>query len=119
MNEGSFRALKVMIPEGNIMMARFPAPMASWSLIVPTVVDTIFKALAPAMPDRIPAGHHALLGGVGRVLRHASRTPTRRFVLQSLEGGGWGGRPFEDGESGTVTVCQGDVRNALDRGASS
>ena len=40
-NEGSFRALKVIIPEGNIMMARFPAPMSGWSIIVPTVVDTI------------------------------------------------------------------------------
>ena len=38
-NEGSFRALNVIIPEGNIMMARFPAPMAGWSGIVPTVVD--------------------------------------------------------------------------------
>jgi N-methylhydantoinase B len=36
----------------------------------------------------------------------------RRFVVQSIEGGGWGGRPTEDGESGTVSVCQGDVRNA-------
>jgi N-methylhydantoinase B len=35
----------------------------------------------------------------------------RRFVVQSIEGGGWGGRPSEDGESGTVSVCQGDVRN--------
>src|SRR5262249_3164751 len=35
----------------------------------------------------------------------------RRFVIQSIEGGGWGGRPYEDGESGTVSVCQGDVRN--------
>ena len=42
-NEGSFRALKVIIPEGNIMMARFPAPMAGWSIIVPTVVDTIVQ----------------------------------------------------------------------------
>jgi N-methylhydantoinase B len=32
-------------------------------------------------------------------------------VVQSIEGGGWGGRPFEDGESATVSVCQGDVRN--------
>src|SRR5262249_34123056 len=30
---------------------------------------------------------------------------------QSLEGGGWGGRPGEDGESATVSGCQGDVRN--------
>jgi N-methylhydantoinase B len=35
----------------------------------------------------------------------------RRFIVQSIEGGGWGGRPFEDGESATVSVCQGDVRN--------
>jgi N-methylhydantoinase B len=35
----------------------------------------------------------------------------RRFVVQSIEGGGWGGRPYADGESGTVSVCQGDVRN--------
>jgi N-methylhydantoinase B len=109
-NEGSFRALKVIIPEGNIMMARFPAPMSSWSVIVPMVVDTIVAALAPAMPERVPAGHHALLGGAVVFFGVDPKTK-RRFVVQSIEGGGWGGRPFEDGESGTVSVCQGDVRN--------
>ena len=109
-NEGSFRALNVIIPEGNIMMARFPAPMAGWSGIVPTVVDCIVMALAKAMPDRVPAGHHALLGGAVVFFGTHPKTK-RRFVVQSIEGGGWGGRPFEDGESGTVSVCQGDVRN--------
>jgi N-methylhydantoinase B len=110
-NEGSFRALKVIIPEGNIMMARYPAPMSGWSAIVPTVVDTIVKALADAMPDRVPAGHHGLLGGAVVFFGVHPKTK-RRFVVQSIEGGGWGGRPAEDGESGTVSVCQGDVRNA-------
>src|SRR5256714_1817552 len=109
-NEGSFRALKVIIPEGSIMMARFPAPMAGWSLIVPMVVDTIVKALAGAMPNGVPAGHHGLLGGAVVFFGVHPKTK-RRFVVQSLEGGGWGGRPFEDGESATVSVCQGDVRN--------
>jgi len=109
-NEGSFRALKVIIPEGNIMMARFPAPMAGWSMIVPTVVDTIVAALAKAMPDRVPAGHHGLLGGTVVFFGVHPKT-NRRFVIQSIEGGGWGGRPNEDGESATVSVCQGDVRN--------
>ena len=109
-NEGSFRALDVIIPEGNIMMARFPAPMAGWSAIVPTVVDCIVAALAPAMPDRVPAGHHGLLGGAVVFFGLHPKTG-RRFVVQSIEGGGWGGRPYEDGESGTVSVCQGDVRN--------
>ncbi|MFL6797921.1 MAG: hydantoinase B/oxoprolinase family protein [Xanthobacteraceae bacterium] len=109
-NEGSFRALEVIIPEGSIMMARFPAPMSTWSMIVPMVVDTIVTALAPAMRDRVPAGHHGLLGGAVVFFGTHPKT-NRRFVVQSIEGGGWGGRPSEDGESGTVSVCQGDVRN--------
>src|SRR5882672_6111896 len=102
-NEGSFRALEVIIPEGNIMMAR-------WSIFVPTVVETIVSALARAIPERIPAAHHGLLGG--SVVFFGTHPKSRqRFVVQSIEGGGWGGRPFEDGESATVSVCQGDVRN--------
>ena len=110
-NEGSFSALEVIIPEGNIMMARYPAPMASWSQIIPLVVDTIVKALAPAMPDRVPAAHFGLLGN-DIVFFGVHPDSRRHFVAQSIEGGGWGGRPMEDGESATVTVCQGDVRNA-------
>jgi len=109
-NEGSFRALDVIIPEGNMMMARYPAPMAGWSIFVPTVVETIITSLAAAMPDRIPAAHHGLLGGAVVFFGINPKTK-RRFVVQSLEGGGWGGRPAEDGVSGTVSVCQGDVRN--------
>src|SRR5437016_4233976 len=44
-NEGGFRALKIEIQEGNYMMARHPAAMASWGRTLPTVVDTIFLAL--------------------------------------------------------------------------
>lgn len=110
-NEGSFAALKVIIPEGNFMMARFPAAMAGWSTPIPTVIDTIFKALAPAIPDRIPAAHLGVLGGVIVFFGYDPRKG-KNFVVQSIEGGGWGGRPFEDGESASVSVCQGDVRNA-------
>lgn len=110
-NEGSFGACEVIIPEGNIMMARYPAPMSGWSTIVPSVVDTIVKALAPAIPERIPAGHHGLLGGAV-VFFGVNPRSGKRFVVQSIEGGGWGGRPHEDGESGSVSICQGDVRNA-------
>ncbi len=109
-NEGSFAACTVVIPEGNIMMARYPAGMANWSGMIPTVVDTIITALAPAIPDRIPAAHHGLLGG-SVVFFGVNPKTGKRFVVQSLEGGGWGGRPHEDGESGSVSICQGDVRN--------
>ncbi len=113
-NEGGFAALDVIIPEGNIMMARYPAPMSGWSLIVPTVVDTILLALAPAMRADIPAAHHGLLGG--SVVFFGAKANGKPFIVQSLEGGGWGGRSFEDGASGSVSICQGDVRNGTIEG---
>ncbi|MFC1869544.1 hydantoinase B/oxoprolinase family protein, partial [Thermodesulfobacteriota bacterium] len=110
-NEGSFSALKVIMPEGNFMMAKYPAPMPGWSTPIPTVIDTILKALAPAMPDKIPAAHLGVLGGTV-VFFGLDPKKGKNFIVQSIEGGGWGGRPFEDGESASVSVCQGDVRNA-------
>src|SRR4029077_19024903 len=92
-----------------VMMARFPAPMSSWSIMIPMVVDTIVKALAQPMRDRVPAGHHGLLGGAVVFFGVHPKTK-RRFVVQSIEGGGWGGRPNGDGESATVSGCQGGVR---------
>jgi N-methylhydantoinase B len=35
----------------------------------------------------------------------------QRFLLMNIFGGGWGGRPHEDGEDASVSICQGDVRN--------
>jgi N-methylhydantoinase B len=110
-NEGSFKALKVVIPEGNFMMAKFPAPMAEWSVALPSVVDAVLAALAPAHPHRIPAAHKGAMGDNITFFGHAPVTG-KRFVVQSIEGGGWGGRPDQDGPSASVTVCQGDVRNS-------
>jgi N-methylhydantoinase B len=110
-NEGSFRALDIVLPEGNIMMARHPLPMTGWSRILPTVVDTVVASLAPAMPNGIPAAHHGVMGGGSIIFAGVDPKTKRRFVTQSIEGAGWGGRPTEDGESGSVSICQGDVRN--------
>jgi N-methylhydantoinase B len=110
-NEGSFAALKVIIPEGNMMMATYPVLMAGWSGALPTVVDTIWRALADALPDRIPAAHGGTLGASFVFFGYDSRRE-KSFVVQSIESNGWGGRPYEDGESVSMSVCQGDVRNA-------
>jgi N-methylhydantoinase B len=114
-NEGSFRGLDVIIPEGNLMMARYPAPMSGWSIPIPCVVDTILAALSSAIPDQIPAAHQGIMGG-GLSFFGTDPDTGKPFVLQSSEGAGWGGRPFEDGESATKTVCQGDVRNGTMEG---
>jgi N-methylhydantoinase B len=109
-DEGCFRALKVVIPPGKILSATPPAPVGNWSRTLPTVIDLILRALAPALPDRVAAGHKGDMGGYAFFGTHP-RTG-RRFLCQTIMGGGWGGRPREDGENATVSMCQGDVQNA-------
>ena len=108
-NEGCFRPLEIILPEGKLLNAKAPAALGLWSIPLPTVIDTILKALAPALPDRIPAAHKGDMGGcsIG-----GFRADGRRFLLMNIFGGGWGGRPHEDGESAAVSICQGDVRSA-------
>ena len=108
-NEGSFSALKVILPPGKLLSARRPAPIGGWSLSLPTVLDTIFHALAPALPERIPAAHKGDMGGYA--IFGANPKTGRRYVCQNIIGGGWGGRPFEDGAAASVSMCQGDVKN--------
>ncbi|MEP9373487.1 hydantoinase B/oxoprolinase family protein [Mesorhizobium sp. KR1-2] len=110
LNEGAFGALKVVLPEGNMMMAKFPAFMASWGSSLPTVVDTVWRAFAEALPGRIPAAHS---GSLGAPFALSGFDPGRKtgFVAQSIEAGGWGGWPDRDGEDVSMSVCQGDVRN--------
>ncbi len=108
-NEGSFRALKVILPPGKLLSARRPAPIGGWSLSLPTVLDTILRALAPVLPERIPAAHKGDMGGYAIFGTHPKTG--RRYVCQNIIGGGWGGRPFEDGASAAVSMCQGDVKN--------
>ena len=109
-DEGCFRPLKVVIPTGKILSATPPAPVGNWSRTLPTVVDLILKAVAPALPDKVAAGHKGDMGGYA-FFGDDPRTG-RRFLCQTIMGGGWGGRVHEDGENATVSVCQGDVQNA-------
>ncbi len=108
-NEGCFRALKVVLPEGTMLSARPPAALGLWSIALPTTIDTILKALAPALPHKIPAAHKGDMGGCSF---YGTAPGHGRFLLMNIFGGGWGGRPHEDGEDASVSVCQGDVRNS-------
>jgi len=108
-NEGCFRPLEVILPEGTMLSAKPGAALGLWSIALPTVIDTILKALAPAMPQAIPAAHKGDMGGCS--FFGFREDDGSRFLLLNIFGGGWGGRPHEDGESASVSICQGDVRN--------
>jgi N-methylhydantoinase B len=110
-NDGSFRNLKVVLPPGSIISAVRPAPMRWWMTFPMTVVDTIFKALAKAIPDQVIAGHHADLCVA---LLDGFYADTGKLFITSFGplGGGWGAKHNEDGMSGTVCINDGDTHNS-------
>ncbi len=74
-----------------------------------TIIDTAFKALAPAIPDRVIAGHHADLMSANV---HGIDPKKREFFIGGFGplGGGWGAQAVsEDGVS--ATVCLNDVQD--------
>ena len=110
-NDGSFRNLEVVVPMGRIVSAEKPAPMRWWMTFPMTIVDTVFKALASAIPERIVAGHHAdliigMLNGVN--------PDTSEFYIAFIgpTGGGWGAKQAEDGNSATICMNDGDTHNS-------
>ncbi|VCU68348.1 Acetophenone carboxylase delta subunit [Pigmentiphaga humi] len=110
-NDGSFRPLKVIMPMGTVISAERPFPMRVWMTFPMTVIDTIFKALAPAMPDRVIAGHHADL--VFPNIHGISPEDGRLFIVGiGPLGGGWGAKSREDGVSVTVCINDGDTHNS-------
>jgi N-methylhydantoinase B len=110
-NDGSFRSLKVIVPEGRVISATRPAPMRWWMTFPMTVIDTIFKALAPAIPDRVIAGHHADL--VTTTLHGISPIDGKFFIgAVGPLGGGWGAKAREDGVGVTVCINDGDTHNS-------
>ena len=110
-NDGAFRPLKVIMPVGRVISAVRPAPMRWWMTFPMTVIDTIFKALAPAIPDRVIAGHHADLCVSSF---HGIHPTDGRLYIGSLGplGGGWGAKRREDGVSVTVCINDGDTHNS-------
>jgi len=110
-NDGSFRSLKVIVPPGRIVSATRPAPMRWWMTYPMTIVDTLFKALAPVIPDRVIAGHHADLLVASL---HGINPKTSEFFIANFGplGGGWGAKRSQDGISATVCINDGDTHNS-------
>ncbi len=110
-NDGSFRSLKAIVPPGRVISATRPAPMRFWMTFPMTIVDTVFKALAGAIPNRVIAGHHADLL-IAQF--HGINTKSNEFFIGNFgpHGGGWGAKRAEDGVSGTVCINDGDTHNS-------
>lgn len=106
-NDGAFRMLDVSIPPGKFLSAGPTAPMGGSGYTLPTVVDTIIRALAPAAPERVSAGHHATYG----IHVFHGTHPVTGALFQHLESavGGWGATLSQDGAWPCRSLVHGDM----------
>jgi N-methylhydantoinase B len=100
-NDGVFRPIKVIAPEGTIVHGKLPAACAARGLTGFRGVDCAFGALAQLYPDRVFAasdgGNTGLtIGGYDKELKP--------FIYVDFISGGWGGRPWADGLDGNTTM---------------
>ena len=99
-NGGEQRALKVIAPEGSLFNPVPPAAtFISWVTSL-RLADMIVSALAPAMPDKIPAENAGDLCGILAYLKHPE---TGRYCFFWDDGGiGHGAKDGADGMSALV-----------------
>ena len=104
-NDGHFRPVSVVVPEGCLLDARRPSATLLAFVPLELLIDLVRKALAPAIPGRVTAadyGRCAVMHAAGRSPRDGSF-----IIIADTEGGGWGAKPFGDGES---AMLFGDIR---------
>jgi N-methylhydantoinase B len=109
-NDGQFRALDIILPPGRVVSAEKPAAMRMWMTYPMTIVDTIIKALAPALPKQVSAAHHADLC-VGRINGRRPKDNSFFIYLGGLIGGGWGAKHDSDGMNAVIAINDGDTHN--------
>ncbi|MFN3670757.1 MAG: hydantoinase B/oxoprolinase family protein [Bosea sp. (in: a-proteobacteria)] len=96
-NSGCYRPITVTAPQGSLVNALFPAPVAMRMLTGHRIATAVLKAFAEAVPERIPASYYGVTFNHAVNIRHADG---RRQVYFDAEIGGWGGHPEADGPSG-------------------
>jgi len=93
-NAGCYRPIKLVAPEGTVVNARHPAPVAHRMVASHRLCNVLLGALHKAAPDRIPAAYY----GVSYTCTFQSIDKSgERRVLVEIEIGGGGGHPREDG----------------------
>jgi N-methylhydantoinase B len=60
-NEGMVKPIEIVIPEGTLLNAAYPAATTYGNHLCPPNADAIMRALAPVIPERVTAGWNHLL----------------------------------------------------------
>jgi N-methylhydantoinase B len=99
---GLMEPIEVIAPKGTVVNAVHPASVAGGNVETSQrIVDVLFKALAKALPDRIPAASQGTMNNL--TVGGVDPRDGREFAYYETVAGGMGARPSLDGVSGVHT----------------
>jgi N-methylhydantoinase B len=101
---GLMQPIEVIAPRGTVVNANPPASVAGGNVETSQrIVDTVFKALSQALPDRIPAASQGTMNNLTIGGIDTRRGQGHEFSYYETVAGGMGARPSLDGMSGVHT----------------
>jgi N-methylhydantoinase B len=109
-NDGWFRPLEVVVPDGTVFSAVPPAPTGWYYEGSAQASELVWKALAPLKPERFSAGSYMSLCAT-YICADGGGENDDVFVHIEPAHGGWGATPERDGASGLIAVTDGDTYN--------
>ncbi len=95
-NHGMVLPLEIVIPEGTILNAAYPAATTFGNHLCPPNADAIIRALAPVISDRVTAGWNQLLCSLSTGENPAQQDTYVDILFMGLKGG-----------SGAMRSCDG------------
>jgi N-methylhydantoinase B len=99
---GLMRSIEVIAPSGTVVNARPPAAVAGGNVeMSQRIVDVLLRALAAAVPDRIPAAASGTMNNL--TIGGMDPRTGEPFAYYETIAGGFGARPTKDGVSGVHT----------------
>jgi N-methylhydantoinase B len=99
---GLMRPVRVIAPEGTVVNARPPAAVAGGNVETSQrIVDVLLRALAQALPERIPAAASGTMNNL--TIGGMDPRTNEPFAYYETVAGGMGARPTKPGVSGVHT----------------
>jgi N-methylhydantoinase B len=99
---GLMRPIMLIAPEGTIVNARLPAPVAGGNVETSQrIVDVLMRSLAAVVPHRVPAASSGTMTNL--TIGGIDPRYERQFAYYETTAGGMGARPDRDGVSGVHT----------------
>jgi N-methylhydantoinase B len=95
-NEGMFRPIKVVAPEGSLLNPRFPAAVVSRATTGHYVPALVLGALHRVIPERVMAGAGSPLWALSQ---SSTREDGKPYTTVLFFNGGMGATPVKDGEN--------------------